>query len=237
MATKSFYPNIGTLVTLNDFPEELQFLEIGLQNALNKIYYKELQYVKSSDGSQGYYNIVLVTGEPLKLNLMDTGFSIIINPGSAGETLIPITLNYNWPVLAFINNFSLQNFSYLPDQLQEMMDTTMSLSDTDLLQSGVQIFEGDNSPASYNSFVDKINLKYSLSGSNTIPYPTPGTALDMAEDIRWSITGNSVITDDIKELIDGIYIYSSNNTDYQNNLNQFSEGLTSQSIMDYVKEI
>ena len=237
MATKSFYPNIGTLVTLNDFPEELQFLEIGLQNALNKIYYKELQYVKSSDGSQGYYNIVLVTGEPLKLNFMDTGFSIVINPGSAGETLIPITLNYNWPVLAFINNFSVQNFSYLPDQLQQMMDTTMSLSDTDLIQSGVQIFEGDDSPASYNSFVDKINLKYSLSGSNSIPYPMPGTALDMAEDIRWSITGNSVITDDIKELIDGIYIYSSNNTDYQNNLNQFSEGVTSQSIMDYVKEI
>ncbi|MGJ1503228.1 hypothetical protein [Sphingobacterium multivorum] len=237
MATQSFYPNIGTLITLDDFPEELQFLEIGLQNALNKIYYKELQYVKSSDGSQGYYNIVLVTGEPLKLNLMDTGFSIIINPGSAGETLIPITLNYNWPVLAFIKNFNLQSFSYLPDQLQEVMDTTMSLSDTDLIQSGVQIFEGDDSSTSYNNFVDKVNVKYSLSGSSAIPYPTMGTSLDMAEDIRLSISQNSLITDDIKAVIDGIYIYSSNNTDYQNNLNQFTEGVTSQSIMDYVKEI
>lgn len=237
MATQSFYPNIGTLVTINDFPEELQFLEIGLQNALDKIYYKELQYVKSSDGSQGYYNIVLVTGEPLKLDFMDTGFSVVINPGSAGETLIPITVNYNWPVLAFIKNFNLQSFSYLPDQLQEVMDTTLSLSDTDLIQSGVQIFEGDDSSASYNNFVDKVNLKYNLSGSNLIPYPTSGTSLDMAEEIRVSIEDSSIITDNIKAVIDGIYIYSTNNSDYQNNLNQFSQGVTSQSIMDYVKEI
>lgn len=40
MATKSFYPNIGSLITIDDFPEELQFLEIGLQNALDKIYIK-----------------------------------------------------------------------------------------------------------------------------------------------------------------------------------------------------
>ena len=38
--TPSFYPNISSLVTINDFPEELQFLENGLQNALNNIYYK-----------------------------------------------------------------------------------------------------------------------------------------------------------------------------------------------------
>jgi len=66
---QSFYPNIGTLVSLDDFPEELQFLETGLQNALDKIYYKELQYVRSNDEAQGYYNLVLVTGEQLKLDL------------------------------------------------------------------------------------------------------------------------------------------------------------------------
>src|SRR5690554_5070667 len=237
MATKSFYPNIGTLVTIDDFPEELQFLEIGLQNALDKIYYKELQYVKSSDGSQGYYNLVLVTGEPLKLDFMDTGLSIVINPGSVGETLIPIRVNYNWPILAFIQNFIIQGFSYLPDQLQQILDSTVSLSDTDLIQSGVQIFEGDNSSASYNNFVDKVNLQYSLTGSNVIPYPAPGSSFEMAEDIQWSIMGNSLISDDIKEVIDNVYIYSTDTTAYKNNLDQFSQGITSQSVMDYVKEI
>lgn len=237
MATKSFYPSISNLVTIDDFPAELQFLEIGLQNALNKIYYKELQYVKSGDGSQGYYNIVLVTGEPLKLDFMDTGFSVVINPGSAGETLIPITLNYNWPILRFIKSFNLQSFSYQPEQLQEVMDATMSLSDTSLIQSSIQIFEGGESPASYDSFVDKVNAKYSLSGSSAVLYPVPASSIDMAEEVLFSIITNSVITDSIKEIIDGIYIYSPNNIVYQNNLNQFSAGISSKSIMDYVEEI
>ena len=237
MATKSFYPNIGSLITIDDFPEELQFLEIGLQNALDKIYYKELQYVKSSDGSQGYYNLVLVTGEPLKLDFMDTGMSIVINPGSTGETLIPIRVNYNWQVLAFIQNFNIQGFSYLPDQLQQILDSTVSLSDTDLIESGVQIFEGDNSSTSYNNFVDKVNLKYNLTAGNVIPYPAPGSSVEMAEDIKWSILGNSLISDDIKEVIDNVYIYSTDIASYKNNLDQFSRGVTSQSIMDFVKEI
>jgi len=237
MATKSFYPNIGTLVTLNDFPEELQFLEDGLQNALDKIYYKELQYVRSNDGAQGYYKVVLVTGEQLKLDLFGTGFSIVINPGGAGETIIPLTLNYNWPILALISSFNLESFSYFPADLQNILNQTLSLGDTDLIQTAVQVFEGDDSLSSYESFVDKINQHYSLSGSNEIPYPEDSDSLDMAEEIRWSIEENSVITDSAQEVINQIYILSSNSATYTSNLNQFILNFTGESIQDYIKRI
>ncbi len=75
--SESFYPNLSTLVSADSFPEQLQFLENGIQNALDKIYYKNLQYVKSADGSKGYYNITLVTNEALKLDIFDTGLSIV----------------------------------------------------------------------------------------------------------------------------------------------------------------
>lgn len=237
MATKSFYPNIGTLVTLDDFPSELQFLQNGLQNALDKIYYKELQYVRTGDSSQGYYNIVLVTGEQLKLDLFSTGFSIIINPGSAGEILIPLTLNYNWPVLALISSFNLESFSYLPSDLQNIFNQTVALGDTDLIQTSVQVFEFGEDLSSYENFVDKVNQHYNLSGINKIPYPNDDDSLDMAEEIRLSIESSSMINDDIQEVVNQVYILSSDNSIYQNNLDQFSQNVSGESIQDYIRKI
>lgn len=234
---QSFYPNIGTLVSIDDFPEELQFLETGLQNALDKIYYKELQYVQSNDGAQGYYNLVLVTGEQLKLDLFNTGFSIVINPGNAGETLIPLTLNYNWPVLALISSFNLEGFSYLPADLQNILNQTLSLGDTDLLQTAVQVFEGSNELSNYEGFVDKVNQHYNLSGSNEIPYPQNDTSLNMAEEIRGAIEGSTAISDSIQEVVNQVYIIDTDNTTYQNNLNQFAQNVTGESIQDYIKRI
>lgn len=237
MPMQSFYPNIGTLVTISSFPEELQFLEIGLQNALSKIYYKEFQYVKSNDGAQGYYNIVLITGEQLKLDLFSSGFSVVINPGDAGETLIPLTLNYNWPILALINSFNLENFSYLPADLQNIFNQTLSLEDSDLIQTLIQIFEENETIDSYQSFVDKINQHYNLSGSNEIPYPDDGDSLEMADSIRQSIEENSVITDSIQKITNQIYILSSDNSIYKSNLDQLSQNISGESIQDYIKKI
>ncbi len=237
MSTKSFYPNIGSLVTIDNFPEELQFLENGLQHVLDKIYYKELQYVRSADGSQGFYNIVLVTGEQLKLDLFGSGFSIVINPGNAGETLIPLTLNYNWPVLALISNFNLADFSYLPADLQNIMNQTLNLADPDLVQTSVQVFEENQDLSAFQEFVDKVNQKYNLSGTNAIPYPGNGDPASMADDISTSIESNSNISDDIKEVVNKIYILSSNNSAHTNNLTKFTQSVTGESIHDYIKKI
>ena len=141
MPTPSFYPNLSTLVALEDFPEELQFISLGIQNLLDKLYYKNLQYSKSNDGSQGYYNVVLVSGQALSIDLFNSGFAIIINPGNSGETLIPVTLHYNWPILGIVKNFNLQNFSYLPEEMQAILHQTSNLSDTGLIQTGVNAFE------------------------------------------------------------------------------------------------
>lgn len=237
MPTQSFYPNIGTLVTLDDFPEELQFLENGLQNALDKIYYKELQYVRSNDNSQGYYNIVLVTGQQLKLDLFSTGFSVVVNPGNSGETLIPLTLNYNWPVLALISTFNIENFSYLPAETQDIFSQTLRLGDVELIQTSVQVFEFGEDLPSYENFVDKVNQHYNLSGTNEIPYPNDGDSLDMAEEIRSSIENNTLITDDVQNVVNQIFILSSDNSIYENNLDQFSQNVSGESIQDYIKRI
>jgi hypothetical protein len=237
MAAKSFYPNLSTIVTVDAFPEELQFLENGLQNALDNIYFKELQYVKSTDTSQGYYNIVLITGEPIKVNIGSSGFSLVVNPGATDETIVPITLNYNWPVLALINNFSIENFSFLPEELQNLFYKSLTLNDTDLIISSVDTFEGGTTLISFQNFVDKVNSFYGLSGGSQISYPNSIDELNMSEDIRWSILNNTNISDNIISVVNSVYIISNDSNEYSQSLSQFSQNINGDTIENYILKI
>jgi len=236
MSTPSFYPNLGTIVSLDSFPEALQFLRQGLQNVLNKIYYKNLQFVKSADGSQGYYDIVLVTGEELKLEIFDTGFSIVVNPGGSSDTVIPLSISYNWPILGLINNFNIEQFAYLTDDLKDILDRVVNLGESGLLQTSIQTFEGSGDFASVKNFVDKINTHYNLSGTAALAYPNDGDILAMTEEVRTLIEDNTAITDDIQDIVNNLYL-NSGLANYAQNLTQFSRAVTQESVEDYIRKI
>lgn len=237
MPTPSFYPNLSTIASVDQLPEELQFIQNGLQNLLDKIYFKNLQYIKSPDGSQGYYNITLISGQELKIDLFNSDFALFLNPGNAGETLIPVTLNYNWPVLGLIKNFNLQNFSYLPADMQDLLHRTANLSDTSLIQTGVITFEGSSEILAFQNLVDKINLAYSLSGPNLISYPSPDEPLEMTEDIRMQIESNLGINDTITELVSKIYVQDTDGKIFRQKLDNFSSAINGENIGDYIKRI
>lgn len=238
MSMKSFYPNLATIVALDQFPEQLQFIENGLQTLLDNVYYKELQYVRSPDGSHGFYQLVLVTNEPLKIDLFNSGVSIIFNPGGSGETIIPLTIDYSWPILGLISNFSLQGFSYAPEVLSNLINRSLKLSDSGLIQTMVEAFEGGLHIEHFNSFVNKINIEYNLTGINLIPPVSSGQdSLEMTENVRQAIISNVVINNTVHEVINTIYIASSDLSTYNRNLDQVSTKIHQESITDYVKKI
>ncbi len=234
---KSFYPNLASIIKVDQLPEQLQFIEDGLQNMLEKVYYKQLQFVKSKDGSQGYYSITLVTNEPLKLDIFDSGMAIIVNPGGAGETLIPLTLNYNWPVLGLIKNFNLQDFSYLPEEVQDIMNSSLSLSDSELIKTSVETFEGSGELAAFVALVDKINAAYSLTGIDEIGYPAIDEPIKMADKIRREIETNAVILDEINDVISQIYIESTDSQTYEEKLDELARSINGESVLEYIKKI
>jgi hypothetical protein len=125
--TSPFYPSVSNLVSASDFPAQLQFLQNGLQTVLSNMFYKDLQFKRSPDGSQAYYNITLVTGEVLKIDLFDSGFSVVINPGSSQETILELSLNYNCPILGIIKNFRLDGFSYQTSDIKKILDIIICL--------------------------------------------------------------------------------------------------------------
>lgn len=237
MSAESFYPNLGALVSLDDFPEALQFLENGLQKALDKIYYKDLQVAKTQDTSQAYYDLVLITNEPIQFDLFNTGLALVLNPGNAGETLIPISLSYHWRILAFIKKFNLQNFSYLPTDIQGILDKVLVLGDTDFIQIVAQVFEQDESLVGYQRFIDKVNQQYNLTGSDQITYPVDAPSLDMAEDIRQNILANPTLNHSITEILRTLYISSTDVGSHIDNLGKLLFNITGENLEDYIKKI
>lgn len=47
MSQTKYYPALSDIVTINDLPEALNFLEEGIQILFSRIYYKNLQFSKS----------------------------------------------------------------------------------------------------------------------------------------------------------------------------------------------
>jgi hypothetical protein len=213
MSIPSFYPNILSIVEIDRLPNELNFLQDELQTVLEKIYYKDLQFIKSEDSSHGFYDIVLVTSDLLKIRLGNSDFALILNPLSIDESRIPLKFNYTWPILTYFKDFNLTNFSYSVDVLKEIFNEIVNVSEGELIEKTIFFFEGgleegEHDYQSYKNFVDKVNQKYLLTGSDILPYPTyDDDNFEMIEGIRISIEENIILPDSIWEIINDLYIY------------------------------
>lgn len=247
MPASSFYPNVASLVSVTDLPEELQFLEQGLQYVLDNLYYKQLYFTKSKDGSNAYYELVLVANEPLAINILSSGFSLILNPGSnSTETLIPLTLRYSWPILRLIKTFKLESFSFTPSEILNIFNLAVSADNNQLIDIAIHTFEeiqddeieDSYTYSAYAAFVDKINFFYNLTGTSQIPYPPEYfESFDVVEDLIRSIHDNVTITDSIQEIIINIYINSEEDAVNLDKLNNFCHSFIGMPIETYIKNL
>ena len=118
--SESFYPSVNSLLKTDNIPEFLSFIKDALNDASNALYYKNLQF--SDNGYEGYYEMDIIpkNQELFEMDLFGTGLSLIINPDSNvsnGNTSIHVGLNYVFPILAIIKDFSINNFSYQGEDL------------------------------------------------------------------------------------------------------------------------
>ena len=111
---KRYYPTLSSVITKDDIPEVLGFLKVGLENLLGKIHFKDLQYSKSPTGDAAFYSLDIVTRKPIKLAL-PFDMALVLNPDMDGDSNIssfPITIEYEWKILAYLRAFSVNNFSF-----------------------------------------------------------------------------------------------------------------------------
>lgn len=109
-----YYPKLSEIITIEDLPEFLSFVQDGLNAIFDKIHYKNLQYSKSFRGDAAFYSLDIVTRKPIKLAL-PFDMALVLNPDMDGDNNIssfPITIEYEWKILAYLRAFSVNNFSF-----------------------------------------------------------------------------------------------------------------------------
>ena len=89
-----YYPSLSELFQIDDLPESLSFIQDSIGKILSSIYYKNLQYSKSPDGSSGQYNLDVISRERIELELI-SGIKLVVNPDSSGDfSSFPISVQY-----------------------------------------------------------------------------------------------------------------------------------------------
>lgn len=113
--TARYYPRLSEVVTVDDLPEFLSFVQNGLNAIFDKIHYKNLQYSKGYRGDSAFYSLDIVTSTKLAIPL-PFDLSLVLNPditeGDSAISSFPITLEYQWEIVAFIKTFSSSSFSF-----------------------------------------------------------------------------------------------------------------------------
>jgi hypothetical protein len=119
--TTRYYPSLSEVITVDDLPEFLHFAADGLNLLLDRIHYKNLQYSKSQGGDSAFYSLDVVTAN-IGLNL-PFGMRLVLNPDEQGDSSIsafPVSLEYQWEILAFLRAFKVNNFAFSPQAFYEL---------------------------------------------------------------------------------------------------------------------
>lgn len=113
--TPRYYPRLSEVVSVDDLPEFLSFVENGINAIFDNIHYKNLQYSKGYRGDSAFYSLDIVTSKRLAVPL-PFDLALVLNPditgGDATISSFPITLEYQWEILAFLKTFSSASFSF-----------------------------------------------------------------------------------------------------------------------------
>jgi hypothetical protein len=201
-----YYPRLSELISVGDLPEFLSFAENGLSSLLNQVHYQNLQFSKSSRGDSAFYSLDIVS-KNLGLDL-PFGMRLVLNPDENGNSAIssfPVTLEYQWEILAFLNSFNLQHFAFTPQAFYDLGLRIFKLSDAQVIAHILNYFVGTENITT-DPFAELINAINDLYPDAHLSLPVSGeiTVNELAE----QITANVHIPEKVSQVMFALYIGS-----------------------------
>ncbi|OCX54250.1 hypothetical protein BEL04_08310 [Mucilaginibacter sp. PPCGB 2223] len=233
--TSRYYPRLSEVITVDDLPEFLHFAETGLDLLLDSIHYKNLQYSRSARGDAAFYSLDIV-GKNIGIDL-PFGLRLVLNPDDAGDSSIssfPVSLQYQWQILAFLRSFNLPGFSYAPDGFYALGLQVFRISDSQVIANTLNFFvtPGNDTTTVYQQMLDDINLAYP--GANlTLPAGQTPTVSLLAD----LITENAHIPHSVSELMFGLYISDTDLSVTKTKLQRFFNIAVPDGIEDYISKL
>lgn len=190
---KRYYPTVSSIIDTDEIPDALGFVKTGLINFLDKLYYKDFQYSKSKNGDAAFYSIGIISKERLDIEIPGTGIYFVLNPDIEADSdfnisLFPLTLEYEWKILAYLRDFDLDNFSFSPQEIFETALRILNINQAQAISQFINVFTepGSNTVSHLEQYVVDVNTKL----GTTIPTPTETTTLKEINEEIYNQTGD-----------------------------------------------
>lgn len=228
-----YYPRLSNLVTLDSLPSSLDFVKNLADGIFSKIYYKNYQGSISPLGDSAFYSLSIVSKTKLKFNLI-YGLKFVLNRDHDDDTIssFPVTVRYNWPVIAYLSKFDLDNFSFSPEEIFNVALVCLNISEETLINEIINVFVNSTGDP-VHQFVDDLNAELGSAATVPIPYPTSGNRI---KELISSI--NTTYGEGAAALVFSTYILDKFSLDEtKNNVKKFFKRILPEDIDEYIKNI
>ncbi|AXG73533.1 hypothetical protein DVK85_04515 [Flavobacterium arcticum] len=234
---RRYYPKLSEIVTVDDLPESLSFIQEGLNAIFDKIHYKNLQYSKSYRGDSAFYSLDIVTKQDIGLNLLGN-IRLILNPDATDSNIssFPVRVEYQWEILGYLRSFSLDDFAFSPEAFFNIGLQVFRIDDGQIVANTFNFFVNPTgSETKFENFASSIDEVYPNSSFTLPENPTIDT---VTESIN-----NDPELGSVAEVIFNIYILRDNSTEVADadtikaNLEKFFTVISPGGIQEYIKKI
>lgn len=237
-----YYPRLSEVITVDDLPEFLSFVENGLNSIFNKIHYKNLQYSKGYRGDSAFYSLDIVTSSQLALPL-PFDLKLVLNPdlqdGDQSISSFPVTLEYQWEILAFIKTFSSSSFSFSLEDFYSVGLQVFRISEEQVIAHMLNLFvETADGITKFEQLLKDINDLQALTNDPSYQELKLPVGVEQSIDsVIKLINSNPKITKSIPLLLFAVYILQSDLTDTKKKLQEFYNIIVPDGIEAHIKRI
>lgn len=243
ISTARYYPRLSEVITVDDLPEFLSFVQDGLNSIFDKIHYKNLQYSKGYRGDSAFYSLDIVTSNKLAIAL-PFDLSLVLNPdlkdGDSAISSFPVTLEYEWEILAFLKTFSSSNFSFSLEDFYAVGLQVFRISEEQAIAHMLNIFvEATDGNTKYEQLLADINTFPEVIADPTYQeLKFPAGVEQSIGSIVTLINNNPKITKSIPLLLFAVYILESDDlSETKQKLHEFYNIIAPDGIEAYIKRI
>jgi hypothetical protein len=220
----------------------LSFVQNGLNAIFDKIHYKNLQYSKGYRGDSAFYSLDIVTSKKLAIPL-PFDLALVLNPDITGNdssiSSFPITLEYQWEILAFLKTFSSANFSFSPEDFYSVGLQVFRISEEQVIAHMLNIFvEPAGAITKYEQLLKDINELYAITQTpeyDELKFP-PGVEQSIAN-LTKIISSHPKITKSIPLVLFAAYILKSDLNVTKQRLQEFYNIIAPDGIEAHIKRI
>ncbi|MBF7093216.1 hypothetical protein IUY40_16915 [Flavobacterium sp. ALJ2] len=242
MPTARYYPRLSEVITADDLPEFLSFVQNGLNAIFETIHYKNLQYSRGYRGDSAFYSLDIVTNKKLAIPL-PFDLALVLNPDLTGDdstiSSFPITLEYQWEILAFLKTFSSSEFSFSLKDFYALGLQVFRISEEQVVAHMLNIFvEAADGITKYEQLLTDINDLQKLTGSEgyqELKFPV-GIEQSIGS-LSKLINDHPGITESIPLLLFAVYILKSDLSDTKRRLQEFYNIIAPDGIEAHIKRI